>query len=142
MVGEAISLSGVTASDSTTNLKTELASSLPPLLMDKIQIEQVLLNLAINGMDAMVNIEGSRELLLASEVRDAREILVRVEDRGAGLNAEIAGRIFEPFFTTKSHGIGMGLSISRSIIEAHDGRLWASEGPLGGTIFQFTIPVQ
>ena len=103
--------------------------------VDRVQIEQVLLNLAINGMDAMVGIQASRELSIASSSHAAEEILIRVEDRGAGSDPETAKNIFDPFFTTKLHGIGMGLSISRSIIEAHDGKLWASPVPLGARSF-------
>jgi PAS domain S-box-containing protein len=123
-------------------IRTELAKNLPEVEVDRVQIEQVLLNLAINGMDAMAGVESSRELLIVSTAHDGKEILVRVEDCGAGVNPEIAVKIFDPFFSTKPNGVGMGLSISRSIIEAHAGRLWVAARPSGGAVLQFTIPVQ
>jgi len=122
-------------------LQTDLAVSLPRVLGDRIQLQQVVLNLVINGMDAMKNTPGSKELRITSRERGAREILIAVEDSGSGLTAEIAEKIFHPFFTTKPQGTGMGLSISRSIIESHRGRLWATPAPLRGAIFQFVIPI-
>ena len=124
------------------NLRTDPSKNLPRVNADRVQIEQVLLNLAMNGMDAMQETGRSGELLIASSMKDAKQILIRVEDCGAGINPRIAEKIFDPFFSTKPNGIGMGLAISRSIIEAHDGRLWATPRPSGGSIFQFTIPVQ
>jgi C4-dicarboxylate-specific signal transduction histidine kinase len=122
-------------------LQTDLAPGLPKVAGDRIQLQQVVLNLVVNGMDAMAKTSGHpRELRIASRKRDETEILVLVEDSGSGLSPEIAGNIFNPFFTTKPQGIGMGLSISRSIIESHRGRLWASSAPSGGAMFQFTIP--
>jgi PAS domain S-box-containing protein len=122
-------------------VRTRLDTNLPQTLCDPVQIQQVLLNLAMNGMDAMAEINGPRELLIASELRDSREIVIRVEDCGTGMSAESTASIFVPFFTTKPHGAGLGLSISRSIIEAHDGKLWSTPRLAGGTVFQFTIPV-
>jgi PAS domain S-box-containing protein len=124
------------------NIHTELAKNLPRVQVDRVQIEQVLLNLAMNGMDAMAEADVSRELLILSSSKDLKEILIRVEDCGTGIDPAVAGKIFDPFFSTKPNGIGMGLAISRTIIEAHDGRLWAAPRPAGGTVFQFTIPVQ
>jgi C4-dicarboxylate-specific signal transduction histidine kinase len=123
-------------------MHVDLAGNLPQVEADRVQIEQVLVNLALNGMDAMSEIDGARELLISSKCFDPQEILVSVEDCGAGLEPETAAKIFDPFFTTKPHGIGMGLAISRSIIEAHDGRLWATPRPSGGADFRFTIPVR
>ena len=90
-----------------------------------MQIQQVLLNLAMNGMDAMMRVARPRELIIRSEKHGEGGILVAVEDHGPGIASEIAARIFEPFFSTKPQGTGMGLAICRSIIEAHDGRIWA-----------------
>jgi signal transduction histidine kinase len=105
-------------------------------------LQQVVLNLMMNGMDATAETtDRPRELLISVRGKES-ELVVRVEDSGVGLDPETAAKIFDPFFTTKPHGIGMGLSISRSIIEAHEGRLWASPRPSGGTIFQFTLPIQ
>ena len=124
------------------SLRSDLTPGLPKMKGDRIQLQQVVLNLMLNGMDAMcgTNVAG-RELIVASWKPSTKEIGVRVEDCGMGLSAEAKARMFEPFFTTKPHGIGMGLSVSRSIIEAHQGRLWATQRPSGGTIFQFTVPI-
>ena len=124
-------------------LQTDLASGLPKLKGDRIQLQQVVLNLMMNGMDAMSEAHSSgKDLIVHTRKQGANEIAVLVEDCGMGLNPEISQKIFDPFFTTKPHGIGMGLSISRSIIESHEGRLWATPRPEGGTIFQFVVPIQ
>ncbi len=122
-------------------LQKDLAHDLPRVVGDRIQLQQVVLNLVINGMDAVSNVTGSRELRIVSREHGTQEILIAVEDSGSGLSPEIVGKIFNPFFTTKPQGIGMGLSISRSIIESHRGRLWATPAPSRGAIFQFTIPI-
>lgn len=123
-------------------IRTELAATLPKVKGDRVQLQQVVLNLMMNSMDAMSGSSGpGKELLIRSDNEGASAVTVQIEDSGVGLNAESAEMIFEPFFTTKPQGIGMGLSISRSIIEAHDGRLWAAPRPSGGSIFQFTIPI-
>ena len=119
-----------------------LEEGLPHLEVDPIQIQQVLLNLAMNGMDAMAQSPPPRELKICTEHRSDHEILISVEDRGLGIPEELATRIFEPFFSTKLEGMGMGLSICRSIVEMHDGHLWASNGVHGGALFQFTIRTQ
>ena len=124
-------------------LRTELTAGLPKLKGDRIQLQQVVLNLMMNGMDAMSEAHTSgKDLIVRTRQQSTNEITVEVEDSGAGVSAEVAHKMFDPFFTTKPHGIGMGLSISRSIIESHEGRLWASARPGGGTIFQFVVPVQ
>jgi C4-dicarboxylate-specific signal transduction histidine kinase len=124
------------------SIRTRLSRDLPPVKGDRVQLQQVVLNLLMNGMDAMTGFAGRpRELLISSGRHDSRAILISVEDSGIGLLPEVEGRIFEPFFTTKPQGIGMGLSISRSIVESHRGRLWAEPGPSGGALFQFTIPL-
>jgi PAS domain S-box-containing protein len=123
-------------------IRTELASDLPKVTGDRIQLQQVMLNLAMNSMDAMRAVNGKRkELLIKSRKESAGQIRVAVEDCGVGLNADMGEKIFNPFFTTKAQGIGMGLSISRSIVESHAGRLWACPRPSGGAIFQFTVPI-
>ena len=124
-------------------LHTELAAGLPKLKGDRIQLQQVVLNLMMNGMDAMNEAHTSgMDLIVRTRPHNTNEIAVEVEDSGAGVSPEIAPKIFDPFFTTKPHGIGMGLSISRSIIESHEGRLWATARPEGGTIFQFVVPIR
>jgi C4-dicarboxylate-specific signal transduction histidine kinase len=120
-------------------IRTELARGLPEIKGDRVQLEQVVLNLVINAIDALREARKTGEVLITSRREGSAEVLVSVEDSGMGVSAEIAGRIFDPFFTTKSHGIGMGLSISRSIVESHGGRLWAESRRLDGAIFRFTI---
>lgn len=124
------------------SIRLQLASDLPLLTVDSIQIQQVLLNLATNGMDAMKNILGPRELIIRSATQAQGEVLISVEDRGTGISKEIAQKIFEPFFSTKPEGTGMGLAICRSIVEAHDGRLWATSSATGGAVFHFTVRTQ
>lgn len=121
---------------------TDLAPDLPKVEADRVQLQQVVLNLIVNALDAMAEThDRSRELLIGSHSQGS-EVSVRFEDAGSGISPEAATKIFDPFFTTKPHGIGLGLSLSRSIIEAHEGRLWATPRPGGGTIFQFTLPIR
>ena len=124
------------------SIRTELASDLPRVTGDRVQLQQVMLNLALNSIDAMrAANRKTKELLIKSRKESAGQIRVAVEDCGVGLGAEMVEKIFDPFFTTKTQGIGMGLSISRSIVESHAGRLWAAPRPSGGAIFQFTVPI-
>ena len=124
------------------SLRTDLSSDLHSVRGDRVQLQQVVLNLMLNAMDAMSGItDRPRELIVSSCRGNQGEILIRVEDTGVGLSPKTAEKIFHPFFTTKAQGIGMGLSISRSIVEAHEGRLWATPRPSGGAIFQFTLPI-
>ena len=124
-------------------LQTRLSDDLPVIHGDRVQLQQVILNLIINGIEAMSGIsEGRRELLVSTE-REANEsngLLVAVRDSGEGLTPESLERLFDPFYTTKPDGMGMGLAISRSIIEAHDGRLWSALNEPCGAVFQFTLP--
>src|ERR1700722_11630071 len=123
------------------SLRTELSPDLPRVIGDRVQLQQVVLNLIMNGMDAMDGMpQRPKELLIRSAREGDSGIRVAVEDCGIGLSKEIADKIFHPFFTTKAQGIGMGLSISRSIVESHAGRLWAEPRAQGGAVFQFTIP--
>ena len=125
------------------SIRTDLAHDLPKVMGDRVQLQQVVLNLMMNGMDAIGAAKSNlKDLMVHSWKQGESEIGVKIEDTGVGLEPENAEKIFDPFFTTKPHGIGMGLSISRSIIEAHEGKLWATPRPAGGTIFQFTIPVR
>jgi signal transduction histidine kinase len=124
------------------SIKLALAPFLPLAALDRVQIQQVLLNLAMNGMDAMETASGPRELTISTERRTDDEICISVQDHGTGLSADAMRRMFEPFFTTKPQGTGMGLAICRSIVEAHDGRIWATEAAGGGAAFHFTIRVQ
>jgi PAS domain S-box-containing protein len=122
-------------------LRHELADDLPPVKGDRIQLQQVILNLLRNGSDAMSTVEDRpRELLIGTEPDEGGRVRLSVRDAGVGLSVEAAGRVFEPFYTTKSEGMGIGLSVSRSIIEAHGGTLWAipNDGP--GVTFAFSLP--
>ena len=142
VIQELVGLVRAEAQKQNVTLRLELASDLPKLMGDRVQLQQVVLNLMMNGIDAIAAADKtSRELLVSSWKQGEEEIGVRVEDNGVGLDPENAEKIFDPFFTTKPHGIGMGLSISRTIVESHEGKLWATVRPAGGTIFQFTIPV-
>jgi PAS domain S-box-containing protein len=123
------------------SVQTHLADRLPLIQGDRVQLQQVLLNLLINAMEAVSGVsDGVRELVIGTRKADAGCVLVAVSDSGPGFDPHNAERIFAPFHTTKSTGLGMGLSICRSIIEAHDGRLWASANVPRGAIFQFTVP--
>jgi signal transduction histidine kinase len=121
-------------------LQTELANGLPRIWGDRVQLQQVILNLIMNAIEAISEVSGgSRELLISTEA-EAGCVLVSVRDTGPGLSLVDLERVFHAFYTTKSSGLGMGLSICRSIIEAFGGRLWATANVPQGAIFQFTVP--
>lgn len=121
-------------------VRLELAEQLPGVLGDRVQLQQVLLNLMTNGADAMESMgKEKRELVLRSE-EPAEGVLVSVRDRGVGIDPRTSDRLFDSFFTTKPGGMGMGLAICKSIVEAHGGRIWASPNSEGGSAFQFTLP--
>ena len=122
-------------------VKTDLAADVPAVLGDRVQVQQVMLNLILNAIEAMSMISDRRRELFITSAKHADGVLIQVEDSGKGFDLEQVDRIFEPFFTTKPRGIGMGLSIGRSIVEAHGGRLWAAPGVSHGAVFQFTLPV-
>jgi two-component system sensor kinase FixL len=111
-----------------------------PVFVDRVQIQQVLLNLMRNAVEAMAGVE-RRELTIETRRSDSRSVIVSVIDTGPGVSAEVADRLFQPFVTTKKQGMGIGLSISRTIVEAHGGRLWAESGANGGCQFRLTLPV-
>jgi signal transduction histidine kinase len=119
---------------------TVLSADLPQVMGDRVQLQQVLMNLMINSIDAMKSVDGMRELAIKSERADNEQLKVSVSDTGIGLPPQQEEQIFNAFYTTKPHGTGMGLSISRSIIESHGGRLWAAGRPGRGSTFQFTVP--
>jgi signal transduction histidine kinase len=124
------------------SLVVELHSGVPPVLADRIQLQQVFMNLIVNAIEAMEPVnDHERILTIKSDIQDGAGILITVEDTGLGIEAKNANRIFETFFTTKRSGMGMGLAICKSIIQAHRGRLWASPGPACGSIFHITLPV-
>jgi C4-dicarboxylate-specific signal transduction histidine kinase len=109
------------------SVRTELAADIPQVMGDRAQLQQVTMNLIINSIDAMKDVDWTRELDIASQRAEDEQVMVSVRDTGVGLPPQQADQIFNPFFTTKLHGTGMGLSISRSIVESHGGRLWAAD---------------
>jgi C4-dicarboxylate-specific signal transduction histidine kinase len=124
------------------SLQTQLAAGLPLIQGDRIQLQQVILNLIINAVEAMSGVSGGpRELLIGTAKDGSSEVLVEVQDSGPGLNPESFDRLFDAFYTTKPGGMGMGLSICRSIVEAHGGRIWVSRTAVPGATVQFTLPV-
>ncbi len=123
------------------SIRTELAEGLPTVMADRVQLQQVIMNLMLNGIEAMKDMTGGGELSIQSEACDA-QLLISVGDTGVGLPPEQAGQFFNAFFTTKDKGTGMGLPISRSIIESHGGRLWAVGASGRGATFQFTLPAR
>jgi signal transduction histidine kinase len=119
---------------------TELANDLPQIEGDRVPLQQVILNLIMNAIEAMSGVdEGRRELLISTRKAEPNGVLVGVRDSGPGLAPATLERVFDAFYTTKSGGLGMGLSICRSIIEAHGGRLWASANVPRGATFEFTV---
>jgi len=124
-------------------LRTHLSSDVPLVTADRVQLQQVILNLIVNAIDAMSGVgDRPRELVVSSGLSDPDDVFVEVRDSGPGLDPGNLNRLFDSFYTTKPDGMGMGLSISRSIVEAHDGRLWATPNEPHGAVFRFTLPVK
>ncbi len=121
-------------------VRTELAADPPHVMGDRVQLQQVLMNLMTNSIDAMKDPDGAHELTIQSQRGEDGQVLISVSDTGVGLPPGQADKIFNAFFTTKTHGTGMGLRISRSIVESHGGRLWAADNPPRGAKFCFTLP--
>ena len=141
-VREIIVLTRGEIDESGISLKAQLADDAPLVLADRIQLQQVILNLLINAIEAIRELnEGPRNLFIGTEKADSARILVTVRDSGAGLDPEKVQHIFDPLYTTKREGMGMGLAVSRSIIEFHGGRLWATPSEPVGAVFQFTLPI-
>jgi signal transduction histidine kinase len=123
--------------------QADLAEVIPPVLADRVQLQQVIINLVANAVEAMASIDDRpRLLVIRSRVTDDDEVVVTVRDAGVGINPSAVDQLFSAFFSTKPGGMGMGLSISRSIIEAHGGRFWATPNPDHGASFHFTLPAQ
>ncbi len=140
LVREMLVLLGSEANRYSICMRTDLAAELPRVTADRVQLQQVLMNLMMNSVDAMKDMDGTRELTIQSQHGENGHVLISVSDTGAGLPPQQADKIFNAFFTTKTHGTGMGLRISRSIVESHGGRLWAANNSPCGAIFQFTLP--
>jgi PAS domain S-box-containing protein len=122
------------------SVRADLAADLPQVIGDPVQLQQVIMNLIVNSIDAMKDVEGSREIVIRSQRTENEHVLVSVIDTGVGLPQQQSSQIFNAFFTTKSHGTGLGLRISRSIVESHGGRLWAADNFPRGANFCFTLP--
>ena len=123
------------------SVRTRFMDELISVRGDRVQLQQVVLNLILNAVEAMSSVEeGARELSISTEQSQTSGVLVAVRDSGPGIDPEHLERVFNPFYTTKTSGIGMGLSICRSIIDAHGGRLWAEANQPRGAVFQFTLP--
>jgi signal transduction histidine kinase len=122
-------------------LRTNLDAELPRLRGDRVQLQQVILNLIANAIDAMREVnDRPRDLLVVTSLVDSNAVSMSVSDSGAGLPIEHPEKLFDAFYTTKTHGMGVGLSISRSIVESHQGRIWATDNERHGATFTFTIP--
>jgi two-component system sensor kinase FixL len=140
VVEEASALALIGTAGKRIAVRRAFAADLPPVLIDRVQIHQVVTNLLRNSIDALAEVE-RREIVLATRRAGPDAIEVTVADSGPGLDPALAGRLFQPFVTTKPEGIGIGLSICRSIVDAHGGRLWASANPEGGTTFHIRLPI-
>jgi predicted ATPase/signal transduction histidine kinase len=144
VIADVVALARLESAARRTTIRTVLADGLPLAFIDRVQLQQVLLNLVVNGLEAMNTIEETKRviiLFLRRELREGKpESVVSVQDAGTGINPEEKDRLFEAFYTTKPQGMGMGLAISRSIIEAHGGRLWVERNPGPGTTFHFSLP--
>ncbi len=139
-IGETVALLRGEASQYDIAVQMELAPDLPPIVGDRVQVQQVAMNVIVNALEAMKDVDGAREMVVRSQRTKDEHILVSFSDTGVGLPPHIAERIFDPFFTTKRHGTGMGLRISRSIVESHGGRLWAVASAARGAIFHLSLP--
>jgi PAS domain S-box-containing protein len=140
-INEVLVLARSAITENGVSIQTRLAETLFPVQGDRVQLQQVVLNLILNAVEAMGSVEaGARELLISTEENQPDAVLVAVRDSGPGIDPEHLQRVFEAFYTTKSNGVGMGLAICRSIIDAHGGRLWADANEPRGAVFQFALP--
>jgi C4-dicarboxylate-specific signal transduction histidine kinase len=140
-INEVIALARSAIAENGVSVQTRLAEGLFPVQGDRVQVQQVVLNLILNAVQPMGSLEAkARELLISTKQSETNSIVVAMGDSGPGIDPEDLKRVFEAFYTTKANGVGMGLSICRSIIEAHGGRLWADANEPCGAVFQFTLP--
>jgi C4-dicarboxylate-specific signal transduction histidine kinase len=144
VVNDIVVLAAAEAAARRVEIRTDVPADLPAVLGDRVQLQQVLLNLVVNAMDAMASVGDEDRRLDIRGHMDAADgraaVTIRVEDRGVGLQPEAANSLFEPFYTTKTQGMGLGLAICRSIVEAHGGRLWAEPNQEKGAVFTFRLP--
>jgi len=144
VVNDVLALARYESATRRVSIRSDLSQDLPSVSGDRVQLQQVLLNLLMNGMDAMNTVEESKRVLIINGRRETRigmpGALLGVQDAGTGFKPAEIDRVFEAFYTTKPHGLGMGLTICRSIIEAHGGRLWAEPNQGPGATFLFTLP--
>jgi two-component system sensor kinase FixL len=138
LLEEASALALVGAKDQGVKVRFDLDAGNDLIFADKVQVQQVILNLIRNAIEAMAE-SPTRQLVIASVADSERMVRVSVSDTGSGLSPDILAQLFQPFVTTKKHGMGVGLSISKTIVEAHGGRLWAEPNPEGGTVFHLTL---
>jgi PAS domain S-box-containing protein len=141
LIGEMIALLRNEASRHSISIRADLDADLPKVMADSVQVQQVMMNLIMNSIDAMKDVDQTRELAIRSRLDENRQVIISVTDTGVGLPPQQTNQIFDAFFTTKSHGLGMGLRISRSIVEAHGGRLWAADNSPHGASLSFTLPI-
>ncbi len=141
LIGEMIALLRNEANRYSISIRADLDIQLPKVMADSVQVQQVMMNLIMNSIDAMKDVDRARELVIRSRREEDQYLMISVSDSGVGLPSEQANQIFDAFFTTKSHGLGMGLRISRSIVESHGGRLWAANSSPHGASFSFTLPI-
>jgi hypothetical protein len=140
-INEVVALARSAITENGVSVQTRLAEGLFPVQGDRVQLQQVVLNLILNAVEAMGSVEaGARELLISTQQNQTNGVLMAVRDSGPGIDPEHVERVFEAFYTTKTSGVGMGLAICRSIIDAHGGRLWAGANEPRGAVFQFTLP--
>jgi C4-dicarboxylate-specific signal transduction histidine kinase len=142
VIREMIVLLGSEATRYSISVQTDFAADLPQVMGDRVQLQQVMMNLIMNSIDAMKDVDGMRELAIESRRAENEHLMVSVSDTGVGLPPQHEDQIFDAFFTTKPQGTGMGLSISRSIVESHGGRLWAADNSSHGASFSFTLPAK
>jgi two-component system, LuxR family, sensor kinase FixL len=138
VIKEAVALTRASVQDRGLPLSVEADHQGVQVEIDKVQVQQVLFNLLRNAIEAMQD-QPKRELVVATRLVQGRMVEISVADTGPGLEAEVRAKLFQPFVTTKAHGMGVGLSVCRAIVESHGGRLWADDNPRGGTIFRFTL---
>jgi signal transduction histidine kinase len=142
-IREVMALAESKARQSRVTLRADLAEDLPPVVGDRVQLQQVILNLVMNGVEAMSSVsDRPRQVMIRSRRHQLDQVLVAVQDSGVGIDRENLGKIFDTFYTTTPHGMGMGLAISRSIVENHGGELWAVPNDSAGMTFQFALPVE